>query len=246
MLIRLTAACGALMLLAAPAMAQDWPRQPATINVTGEAHVEAAPDRFSMTASINGRGADQVEALRALATAQTSVTNGVTRLRGLTWSEFSTGTPAVQPVYSDECQARGYGRQDGCDPAGYVATQTLSLEGAPAERAGDAVSLAAERGARDARLIGYSLADDSALRRDAARAAFADARRQAEVLADASGQRIVRVVSVNRPPSEMEMAYVPPPARPAVGYYDAPTVALTVTPAPIQVESTLTVEFEVE
>ena len=141
-----------------------------------------------------------------MAESQARVTDGVTRLRGLTHSDFSTGNPAVQPVYTEECQNRGYGRQDGCDPVGYVATQTLALEGAPADRAGDAVSLAAERGARDARLSGYSLSDDSGLRRDAARAAFADARRQAEVLADASGQRIVRVVSVNRPAAEMETA----------------------------------------
>lgn len=245
----LAAACGVLVLVAAPAGAQDWPRQPATINVTGTAHVEGAPDRFSISASINGRGADQVSALRAMADAQTRVTDGVTRLRGLTWSEFSTGNPVVQPVYSEECQNRGYGRQDGCDPIGYVVTQTLSLEGAPAERAGDAVSLAAERGARDARLTGYSLSDDSGLRRDAARAAFADARRQADVLADASGQRIVRVVSVNRPSVEREAAYNPTPVAMAISgaqNFESPTVALTVTPAPIKVESSLMVEFEVE
>lgn len=244
----LAAACGVLILFAAPAGAQDWPRRPATINVTGEGRVEAAPDRFSMTASVHGRGADQVEALRAMAEAQTRVTDGVTRLRGLTWSEFSTGTPGVQPVYDEACQSRGYGRQDGCDVTGYVATLSLNLRGAPAERAGDAVSIAAERGARDTRLTGYSLSDDSSLRRDAARAAFADARRQAQIIADASGQRIVRVAGVNLPREEVEMAYVPVPARPASGLMDfeSPTVALTVAPEPIRVDSSLAVEFEVE
>lgn len=240
------ALCGTL-LLSAPAMAQDWPRQPATINVTGEGRVQADPDRFAMTASVNGAGATQVEAIRNLVEVQSRVTDAVTRLRGLTWSEFSTGTPAVQPIYSEECQARGYGRQEGCDVAGYVATQSLSLNGAPAERAGDAVSIAAERGARDTRLTGYSLSDDSSLRRDAARAAFADARRQAEIIADASGQRIIRVASVNLPQSDLEASFVVPAQARLYGFFEeAPAVALTVSPQPIRVESQLSVQFEVE
>lgn len=240
------ALCGAI-LFAAPAMAQDWPRQPASINVTGEGRAEADPDRFTMTASVNGRGVTQVDAIRSLSEAQARVTDAVTRLRGLTWSQFSTGTPAVQPIYSDECQTRGYGRQDGCDVTGYVATQSLTLNGAPAERAGDAVSIAAERGARDSRVTGYSLSDDSELRRDAARAAFADARRQAGIIADAAGQRIVRVSSVNLPQSPFEAGIITPsPTIIIDANYESPTVALSVSPQPIRVESRLNVQFEVE
>lgn len=244
----IAAACGVLM-FAAPAMAQDWPRQPATINVTGEGRAQADPDRFAMTASVNGRGADQVEAIRNMTQAQAAVSQAVTRLHGLTWSEFSTGTPAVQPVYSQECQSRGYGGQDGCDAVGYVATMSLTLRGAPAERAGDAVSIAAERGARDARLTGYSLSDNSSLQRDAARAAFADARRQAEIIADASGQRIVRVASVNLPQVDPEMAYALPAAiyaSDAAVDIESPSVAIVVSPEPISVQSQLSVQFEVE
>jgi len=245
MKIPLMIACAAF---AAPAMAQDWPKQPATINVTGEGLAEVAPDRFSMSASVNGRGATQVEALRSMAEAQTTVTNAVTRLRGLTWSQFSTGSPAVQPIYAEGCEARGYGRQDGCEVTGYVATTSLSLKGAPAERAGDAVSIAAERGARDARLTGYSRSDDSGLRRDAARAAFADARRQAEIIADASGQRIVRVSSVNLPQSELEADFVvaAPMMVTQENLVETPSVSLTVAPEPIRVQSRLAVQFEVE
>ena len=248
MIFRLTtaAACGALI-SAAPAMAQEWPTRPATINVTGVARVAADPDRFSMTASVHGRGADQVEALRHMAESQTRVTNAVTRLQGLTWTRFSTGTPIVQPVYADDCQSRAYGRQDSCDVTGYIATMSLSLQGAPADRAGDAASIAAERGARDTRLLNYSLSDDSGLRRDAARAAFTDARRQAEIIAEASGQRITRLVSVNLPQSDLEAAFVVASPLMAYGFSgETPSVALTVSPEPISVESRLAVEFEVE
>lgn len=241
------AAFGASILFTAPAMAQDWPRQPASINVTGEGRAEADPDRFAMTASVIGRGVSQVDALRDMAEVQARVTNAVTRLQGLTWSRFSTGSPAVQPIYSGECQNRGYGRQDTCEVTGYVATMSLSLNGAPAERAGDAVSIAAERGARDTQVIGYSLSDDRDLRRDAARAAFADARRQADIIAEASGQRIVRVASVDLPQSQFGLALVlPAPGMVLEANYEAPTVALTLSPEPIKVESRLVVQFDVE
>jgi uncharacterized protein YggE len=241
------AACGVLTLSALPAAAQDWPRQPATIDVIGHGQAQAAPDRFSMSASVHGRGATQVEALRNLTEAQTRVTTAVTRLRGLTWVEFSTGEPVVRPVYEADCESRGYGRQDSCQVEGYVATLPLMLQGAPAERAGDAVSITAERGAREARLDGYRLGDESPLRREATRAAFADARRQADIIAEASGQRIVRVTTVAHPRLDEEAAYVPPPAMLSGAIdFEEPTVPVSVSPRPIRIDAQLAVTFEVE
>lgn len=247
----LTAAAAlAVLAAAAPAFArQDAPRP--TITVVGVGDAEAPPEVFSLTADIEGRGADQAEAVRRLAEVQTAVSDALPRLDGLTSSRFNTDAMTLLPVQSG-CQGATHRQDDGCPITGYVARMTVSLEGAPAERGGDAVSLAGERGARNARLEAFSIADERGLRRRAAQAAFADARRQAEDIAEASGQRIVRVATVADPSADGSVFRLAANISGVIdaNYYGAdyvaPATPVGLTPAPIRVESRLAVVFEVE
>lgn len=241
----LIAAC----LLACPAAAQDAPAPTASIVVIGQGRVEAAPDTFSMTAEVEGRGEDQAAAVLSMTTLQTAVTDRVTRLEGLTSSRFTTGLPSIQPEYAPECANRSYGQPNPCPITGYVAAMTLSLEGRPAERGGDAVSLAAEAGAKSARLTELSLSDEQAIRRQAAQAAFADARRQADDIAEAAGQRIIRVVRVQDPEASNAAFSLSQEAEGAgldaqYGFYRAAT-PIRIVAGPISVHSRLMVTFEI-
>ncbi|KQW83155.1 hypothetical protein ASC65_07465 [Brevundimonas sp. Root1279] len=239
----IAAACGA-MALAGAAQAQAGGR--ATIVVRGEGRVEAMPDTFAMSAQVVGRGATQSEAVRQLALSQTTVTDAVSRLQGLTAAEVTTGLPAVTPTYSGECARDTH---DKCTPSGYVAVLEVTLEGMPAERGGDAVSLAAERGAQSVRLTRLFLADETGQRSQAARVAFTDARRQAEDIATASGQRIVRVAKVASPDrqriyglyneAEVDAYYG------ATGYF-TPETSLDLSPDAVSISSSLEVTFEIE
>lgn len=246
--LMMAAACGVLA-LAGSAQAQEAPK--ASIVVVGVGRVDAAPDTFSMTAEIEGRGSDQAEAVRQMVLVQTTVTDDISRLQGVTAAKVTTGLPAVTPVYPSSCSSQN--RTASCVPTGYVASLPITMEGMPAERGGDAVSLAAERGARNARLNGLSMSNVEDIRRHATREAFVDARRQAEDIAEASGQTIRRVLLVEEPNARSDPFYgagVDIDAnsgfvRGLYSYAEAET-PITLTPGPVTVRASLTVTFEIE
>lgn len=234
------------LLLATPAVAQDAQTRP-SITVTGRGKVETPPDTFRINAEIEGRGANQVAALRALATVQTRVED-IKALEGLERARLTTGSPSVSPTFDPACEKDDYGDTNDCPITGYVASSSLTLEAGPVARAGDAVSLASERGARSANVASFYLADDTAQTAEAQRAAFADARRQAETLATAAGQRVVRVLKLQNPGDRNI-------AREMYGFVDdivvtgslaRPTISLTVAPPPVRTEAQIQATFEIE
>lgn len=247
MLIRLiTAACGALM-IAAPTTAQERDFS-ATIVITGSGRAEAAPDTFTMAAEIVGTGPDQAQAVEAMVLRQTQVSDAVSRLDGLQSAQLTTGLPSVEPVYASDCARQGTARAGMCEITGYVARLPLSLKAQPANRGGDAVSLAAERGATGTRLESLTIADHDSLRREATQFAFENARLQAEVIANASGRTLGRVLKVEEPEArnfslrrdfsgyEIDANY---------GVVNAAT-PIRLSPDAVSVQSTLIVTFAIE
>jgi len=247
MRLQLMAWIGLSAAIASPALAQDELSSRPAIVVMGEGQAEAQPDTFRVTADLEGRGATQVQALRELSEAHDRV-GAIAVLEGLDRARLTTSNPQITPTRDPSCGGRDYGdgRED-CPITGYVARMGLVLEGAPIARAGDAVSLAAERGARNAAVSDVFLADDAALRAEANRAAFADARRQADTLAQASGQRIVRMLRLQDPgvrafdaPRADVQEFV------VTGSRIRPTVSLDLAPPPVRVAARLAAVFEIE
>lgn len=241
-------AAAVLLLTGAPALAQDEITSRPSIIVVGEGRAEQAPDTFRVVADLEGRGATQVDALRQLAGTQDRLSADLQRLEGLETARLSTGLPQVEPTHSADCTGQRYGGdEDNCPVTGYRAAMSVTLEGAPIARAGDAVSLAAERGARNARLESVFLAEDRGLQSQANQAAFADARRQADALAQASGQRVVRILRIQDPGTR---TYAAPTMQidevVVTGSRIRPSVSLTVAPPPVRVTTRLTVVFEIE
>lgn len=226
------------------ALSQELSPDRPTIVVVGTGHAEQTPDIFTVTASLYGRGHDRVAALRQLSEAQARFNSGLPGLEGLSRGDLSTGAVEVEPV-REPCREDDYD-QSNCPVTGYLATMSVAFNGSPVDRAGDAVSLASELGADDVSFSGGSVSDRAGLRSEANSAAFADARRQAEALAAASGQRIVRTLRVHdaryrpdTPTTEVDEIVV-------VSSRRRPAVRLDVAPPPVRVESQLTVVFEVE
>lgn len=247
-MIRYCAAAVAASMLAFPAVAQDADARP-SITVLGRGHVETPPDSFRMTAELEGRGADQVAALRALSIVQSQV-GEVEKLEGLERARLTTGAPSVSPTFDPQCGGDRYNRDtDGCPVVGYVASMALTLEAGPVARAGDALSLASERGARNANVQAFYLAEDANQTAEAQRAAFADARRQADTLAAAASQRIVRVLRLQNPDADRFAAgFVGNGVADIVvtGSRARPTVSLEVAPPPIRTEAQVLATFEIE
>lgn len=247
-------ALGAVSCAAAalPVAAQDLGIREPSIIVVGVGKVEVEPDRFHIRATAMGQGPDQTSALRALAETQTRVTDGLQRLEGLTHRSIAHSSVSVTPTFAGDCEeARFGGAASGCPVTGYTATTELAFEGAPVGQAGNAVSLASQLGARNASLMGLRLEDDSAARAEASRAAFADARRQADLLAAASGQRIVRVLRMQQSDERAYMYAAEAAAAPAADAAAAmeivaPEVTLDLEPPPQTVTSQIMVAFEIE
>lgn len=236
-----------LALASGPAVAQERPEEVSTIVVTGEGTSEAYPDMFIVDAVVQGRGATQTAALRELADAQARLLDAWPRLDGLTEGQTTTGNISVEPRRDPECENNAR-RDDVCPILGYVAVSAIALRGAPADRAGDAVSLASELGANTARLDEYALSNRQRLRESANRAAFEDARRQASLLAEAAGRRLGRIVRIQDPSAARynsdEATQISEIV--VVGSRIRPSVSIGAAPAPIEVTARITVVFEIE
>jgi uncharacterized protein YggE len=232
--------------MASPALCQDaLPGRPVIV-VSGSAEVSAPPDRFAIDVTISGRGDTQVAALRALATVQDRVVETLPNLDGVEDVRLTTDDVELEPVYDRSCGDRY--DENRCPVVGYTATMDIQFEAAPATKAGDALSLASELGATSVRLNAYSLSEIASLRQEADRAAYADARQQADGLAGASGSRVVRVIRI-------QDASVPPEAFAEATEVDEvvvtgsrvrPAVSLVALPKPVVARSRLTVIFEIE
>lgn len=238
--------------LALPAAAQDSFADRPTIVVTGSGEAEAQPDQFEVSISVEGRGATQVEALRVLADAQTRIIETLPQLRGLTDGRVTTGDIILEPDHDPACGTGEYDRDTSdCPIVGYSVGSDLTFTGSPAERAGDAISMASELGAVRARLDDYALVDMRALQDTANRAAFADAERQARMLADASGRRIVRILRIQDPSARVVdvLAQLPSAYDEVVvtgSRIPSAAVSIAVAPKPVSATARVTVVFEIE
>lgn len=244
-------AAAAVLFVAAPAVAQQALSGPPTILVTGSGEAEAQPDQFTISLSVVGRGVTQIEALQSMAAIQNRVMETLPALEGLTRSGITTGNTALETVYDPACNTDDYrGDPEDCPVVGYSVTSPLTFQGSPAERAGDALSLAAELGARNARLNSYSVTDRRSVQDAANRAAFLDAERQARMLSEAAGRRIVGILRIQDPSARLignsegenalEDVVVTARSR------ESPTVSIAVRPEPVRTTSRVTVAFQIE
>lgn len=233
--------------VAAQVFAPNLPADRPTIVVVGSGSAERAPDTFSVKAAIEESGVNRDAALRAMDATQTRLMQGLVDMEGLTAVRLETEAFSVMPVMDPACE-QPYGRDRDCPVVGYKATMPLLIVASPVARAGDAVSLASELGAASASLEDFSLTDTRELTSQANRAAFADAEQQARALADASGQRILRVLRVSDANARIyaTAGLVAPEEVVVTGSRIRASVPITVAPPPVRVQSSISVVFEIE
>lgn len=253
--MRRTVMIGGLALLASdPAWSQIRPVEfdKPVIAVSGVGRAVRAADWFDITVSLRGSGPTQLEALRALSNAQASVRSGLAALNGVQRLEVRAGEASVVETFTVECERnRDRDRertsaQGPCAPTGFAAYASSRFRVRPADRAGEALSLAAERGAVGTRTQDVGVDDPQALRLLAAAAAVQAARAQAEAVARASGVTlgpILRVVDSEAriglgADDEVEGVVV-------TGSRVRPAVTLSVDPPPVTQEARVSVVFQI-
>jgi hypothetical protein len=173
--------------LAHPGLAQDAPA--AMITVTGTGTVDAAPDMATLSIGVTTQ---DDTAAAALAANSATVEAVIARLAaaGVAAGDMQTNNLSVSPNWT------GY---DSASPriSGYVATNVVAVRVRGLERLGAVVDAAVADGANTLNGLTFGLAEPEPVLDAARLAAVADARRKAELLAQAAGVTLgpVRAVS---------------------------------------------------
>jgi uncharacterized protein YggE len=180
-------------------VATDMPAQP-TITVIGVGSAETPPDIATLSIYINGEGKTPDDASAALQRKQKAIFDGLSALEpdGVT---VETGNVSIQGLRSPACKN---GSDDDtpilsngpCAIVGYVVSSSATIRMNSVKDAGTAVGLVGRLGANKAEIDGFALRSSAESKRRATAAAFADARAQATVIAEAGGAKLGAVLVV--------------------------------------------------
>ncbi len=164
-------------LIALPATAQSE----RYVLVEGMGSVQAAPDRATVSAGVQSRGATAAEAMRANAEAMRAALSALAEA-GLPQSAIQTSQLTVYPVF-DRPDPEG-GRRA---PVAYEATNLVEATVSHIETVGSVIDALVSAGVNRIQGVRFSIANAVALEDEARRLAVADAQRKATVLAQAAG-----------------------------------------------------------
>ena len=185
--------------LALPAMAED--HIPATVTVTGEGHVETAPDLATLSLGVVTE-ADTASAAMTANSEQLAAVLERLKTAGIAPRDVQTSGLSMGPRYD-------YGRSDGTPPklVGYSVSNMVTVRVRVLDELGGVLDGVVSDGANALSGLSFGLADDSAALDEARKRAVADARRRAELYAGAAGVTLGRVLSI----SEAGGGYAPKP-----------------------------------
>lgn len=201
-----TLGCGSV---AAQASTQIQPV--ATINATGEARRDVAPDMATIMLGVETRAQSPAAAGAANADRMTTI-RAALRQAGVADSNISTAR------YSVHLQM---GR-DMSDTV-YVASNTVQVETRRLEEVGRLIDVGLGAGATSIGGLQYDLSDRSATSRAALADAVADARRQAEIMAEAAGGRLGDLLELGTQPTSYTPFYAAEAAQYRMAAAAAPT-----------------------
>ncbi|HTT42858.1 MAG TPA: SIMPL domain-containing protein [Steroidobacteraceae bacterium] len=185
---RLTPALLSCALLA-PALAQQPATAPvSSIRVSGEAQVSVKPDRVQIDIGVTTRAEKSAEAAAQNARQTEAVLTALKKAGGST-AVLKTVNYSITPAYR---------YQQGHEPTltGYTASNVVQVTLDDLARLSDIIDASAQAGANTVRGIAFTLRDQEAVHAEALRKAVARARADVDVLAQALGLKVVRVLSV--------------------------------------------------
>jgi uncharacterized protein YggE len=161
------------------------------IEVTGEGAVSAAPDFARVTLGVTSAGKDAGEAMAANARAASALV-ALIKSEGVAPADIRTSEISISPVFSQ--QSPGQAREPAI--TGYSVSNNVAVIVRDIPRLGALIDKAVSAGANAVYGIAYGQNDPSALLDKARPLAVADARRKAEIYADAGGARIGRLMTL--------------------------------------------------
>lgn len=159
--------------------------QTITVNGTGETLVTA--DTAVVSIGVNVRRADALEAQSAANEVIAAIRAALTSA-GFNEEDISTGYINLYAVYDYT--------KDVEEIVAYSASSSLAVKVTDMDRVGEAIDLAFGAGANTLEGVTFSISDDTAARAESLKAAVADAKEKAAVLAEAAGLGEIGIESI--------------------------------------------------
>jgi uncharacterized protein YggE len=178
--------------LAVPAAAQD---NPPTLSATGEGIETVAPDIAIVTLGVMTQADTARAALDGNNAEMDKVIQSV-RGEAIEDKDISTNGFSIGPVYAQDPNPRPDGMIQPPKIAGYQVSNQVRVVIRDLAKAGTVLDKAVTAGANQAASINFEIDDRTELMDKATRAAIEDATRKAELMADAAGARLVRILTV--------------------------------------------------
>lgn len=184
----------ALLLLALPAVATAQEPQTATLIANGDGAVMVTPDIASVTLGVVTRART---AGAALSENSIDLANAIAAIRAENVAEKDIGTSnfSIHPVYEDTL--RDTQSSEPPKIVGYEVNNTINVTIRDIASSGGILDKVVTAGANRVSGISFDVADRTGAEDAALKAAIADARRKAELMAAAAGVKLVRILSVS-------------------------------------------------
>ncbi|MEZ5913015.1 MAG: SIMPL domain-containing protein [Paracoccaceae bacterium] len=171
----------AVLILAAPVAALA---EAATITVTGEGQVQAAPDMATLSLGVTTEAATAAEAL-AENTARLTAVFAVLEAAGIAPADIQTSGLSVNPRWDSASSSEGQPQI-----GGYIATNGVTVSIRALDGLGAVLDAVVSGGANTLNGLSFGLADPAPVMDEARRRAVADGLRKADLLAAAAGVKL--------------------------------------------------------
>jgi hypothetical protein len=219
-----------------PALALERPTDSSSdrwVEVTGEGSVSAAPDFARVTLGVTSTGKNAGDAMAANAKAANELVSLV-KSEGVAPADIQTSEVSISPMFAQP----SLGQKTAPTITGYSVSNNVAVTVREIPRLGALLDKAVTAGVNSIYGVGFGHNDPNALLDKARPLAVADARRKAEIYANAGGARIGRLMVLTEEPGRQ-----PPVAFSRVYAASAPT------PTPIEegedkLAVTVTARFE--
>jgi hypothetical protein len=165
------------------------------VEVTGEGSVGVAPDFARVTLGVTSTGKNAGEAMAANAKAANALVS-LTKSEGVAPADIQTSEMSISPMFSQASP----GQQTAPTITGYSVSNNVAVTLRDIPRLGSLLDKAVAAGANSIYGVGFGHNDPSALLDKARPLAVADARRKAEIYANAGGARIGRLMVLTEEP----------------------------------------------
>ena len=182
-----------LIALAAPAAAQVTPP---TLNANGEGIENAAPDIAIVTLGVLTQADTARAALDGNNAEMDKVIQSV-RGESIADKDISTNGFSIGPVYAQDPTPRPDGTLQPPKIVGYQVSNQLRVVIRDLDKAGTVLDKAVTAGANQAASINFDIDDRKAIVDKATTVAIAEATRKAELMAEAAGVRLVRILNIS-------------------------------------------------